>query len=871
MAGIRIDLLEADQALAAIIEHATRPNGMPLAVVSINLDHIHHFAPGQRWHGTLDEGPDVEFLNLLDGAPLVAQVARTTGRSWPRLAGSDLIDPVLDAAAERGVRVGFLGGSPETQATLRDLFATERPGLAVSGWWAPSRDVLTDPEASAVLADQIRVAGTDLLVVGLGKPRQELWMSRYGAASGARVLLGFGAAVDFLAGNVERAPRWVSERGLEWSWRLVKEPSRLARRYLLDGPPAYLAVRRNRDNVTPARTARPVVERLASVRGAGTGQRDELTPGRFAPPGTHADVTVLAVTYRNADDIDRLIGSLREETRDARIRVVVADNSPDGGTLDALNRYDDVIAFSTGGNLGYAAGLNAAAERADLTDTLLVLNPDLRVERGSVLALRARMSATGAGIVVPALLDDDGTIYRSLRREPSLTRSFGDAVLGSRLPWRPAWLSEIDHDDESYQHPHRIDWATGAALLVRADVAAALGPWDERYFLYSEETDYFRRFREAGWSVWYEPAARMWHSRGGSGASPQLVALIAVNKVRYARAHRGSLYALGMRALGAAGALARPHNAGDRVAARYLLGVRPWEQLPRAVPAAPTFDAATLPHGAVIIPAHNEESVIARTLTPLAPLAAAGAIDVVVACNGCSDRTAEIARGFPGMTVLDLATASKTAALNAADAATGAWPRLYLDADIEITAATLQALFLHLSEPERLAARPVADYDTDAAGPLVRAYYRARRRVPELHRHLWGAGAYAVSAAGHARLGRFPDVTADDAWADSRFAPEEKQVIATTPVVIRTPRTTGALVATLGRVYGGVAQLDGGEPVADRGSGSGLRNLLASIDGARTTIDAAVYAGIVAAARLRLRLSAALREPGHWARDESSR
>ncbi|OMH23920.1 hypothetical protein BKD30_10865 [Tersicoccus phoenicis] len=289
------------------------------------------------------------------------------------------------------------------------------------------------------------------------------------------------------------------------------------------------------------------------------------------------------------------------------------------------------------------------------------------------------------------------------------------------------------------------------------------------------------------------------------------------------------------------------------------------------MPAAPTFDAATLPHGAVIIPAHNEESVIARTLTPLAPLAAAGAIDVVVACNGCSDRTAEIARGFPGMTVLDLATASKTAALNAADAATGAWPRLYLDADIEITAATLQALFLHLSEPERLAARPVADYDTDAAGPLVRAYYRARRRVPELHRHLWGAGAYAVSAAGHARLGRFPDVTADDAWADSRFAPEEKQVIATTPVVIRTPRTTGALVATLGRVYGGVAQLDGGEPVADRGSGSGLRNLLASIDGARTTIDAAVYAGIVAAARLRLRLSAALREPGHWARDESSR
>jgi exopolysaccharide biosynthesis WecB/TagA/CpsF family protein len=104
--------------------------------------------------------------------------------------------------------------------------------------WAPERAELTDPEGARALADAVRAAGVDLLVVGLGKPRQEHWIQHHAAASGARVLLAFGASADFLAGEVSRAPRWVQRGSAEWLYRLCKEPHRLGRRYLLQGPPA---------------------------------------------------------------------------------------------------------------------------------------------------------------------------------------------------------------------------------------------------------------------------------------------------------------------------------------------------------------------------------------------------------------------------------------------------------------------------------------------------------------------------------------------------------------------------------------------------------------------------------------------------------
>ncbi len=247
LAGTTVDLMEQDEAVASVVEWARRPDGPPLGVVSANLDHVHHFGVGGRWHGVMEHAEacgEVRWLTLLDGAPLVTRASRLTGRSWPRLAGSDLVEPILSAAEAAGLTVGFLGGLPATQARLAELLGRSRPGLRVSGWWAPPREVLADRAASGRLADEVRASGTQILLVGMGKPRQELWIAQYGAATGVRVHLAFGAVVDFLAGRVPRAPRWVARHGMEWSYRLCLEPRRLGSRYLVDGPLAYARLRR---------------------------------------------------------------------------------------------------------------------------------------------------------------------------------------------------------------------------------------------------------------------------------------------------------------------------------------------------------------------------------------------------------------------------------------------------------------------------------------------------------------------------------------------------------------------------------------------------------------------------------------------------
>ncbi|WP_420178120.1 WecB/TagA/CpsF family glycosyltransferase [Paenarthrobacter sp. TA1.8] len=580
LGGVPVRLMEAAGALGEILDRASSPEAPPLGVCSANLDHIRHFGAGSRWIGTLDPPGPVEWLTLIDGAPLATEARRLTSRMWPRLAGSDLIHPLLDGATSRGLRVGFLGGSEETQELIAGKFAAERPDLRVVGWWAPTRSVLGDAAASCKLADEIRQAAPDVLVVGLGKPRQELWIAEYGHLTGAKVLLAFGAVVDFLAGHVRRAPLWASSHGLEWAWRLMLEPRRLARRYLVEGPEAYVKLRTASSRDTAAGGA------VASSAAIGIDVVPEPVPSRaqgsFVPATDRADVAVVVVTYNNADDVGPLVASLRKEAADVRIKVVVADNSPDESTFLELSHHPDVTAVRTGGNLGYAGGINAALSLAGEAGSYLILNPDLRVEPGALAAMLKRMNTQGAGMVVPVLLDNDASIYPSLRREPGVLRALGDAALGSHVKARPGWLSEMDFDPESYLHGHRVDWATGAALLISADAAKVVGAWDEQFFLYSEETDYCHRVRDAGFSIWFEPAARMWHERGGSGASPELTALMSVNRVRYAAKYLGRGRAMAFRGAVLAAEVARFNKPGHRDAALAVLSQRRWAALPHA-------------------------------------------------------------------------------------------------------------------------------------------------------------------------------------------------------------------------------------------------------------------------------------------------
>jgi GT2 family glycosyltransferase len=192
-----------------------------------------------------------------------------------------------------------------------------------------------------------------------------------------------------------------------------------------------------------------------------------------------------------------------------------------------------VICVETGANLGYAGGINVGRRHAGPCGALAVLNPDLVLEPGALREMYGALDDPAVGLAVPMLLDFPGHLYPSLRRNPTLTRTIGDALFGQHFKRRPVILSEIVRDVREYHDRHPVDWAAGAAMLISAACDRVVGAWDERFFLYSEELDYATRARAAGFRVEYVPQARARHRGAGSGQSHALIALKAINRIRY--------------------------------------------------------------------------------------------------------------------------------------------------------------------------------------------------------------------------------------------------------------------------------------------------------------------------------------------------
>ncbi|HEX2027482.1 MAG TPA: WecB/TagA/CpsF family glycosyltransferase, partial [Nitriliruptorales bacterium] len=172
LGGAEVDLVHRDEVLEQILQRLTSPDaGRPLFVASANLDHLYHFGLDSGREGSFDPGRGgADWLVLLDGMPLVWTARRLTGAGWEQLAGSDLLPDILHTAVRARARIGFLGGSESMQRRLGTVLADVYPALEVAGMWAPPRAVIDDDTASSALADEIRGARIDLLVVGLGKP-----------------------------------------------------------------------------------------------------------------------------------------------------------------------------------------------------------------------------------------------------------------------------------------------------------------------------------------------------------------------------------------------------------------------------------------------------------------------------------------------------------------------------------------------------------------------------------------------------------------------------------------------------------------------------------------------------------------------------
>ncbi|WP_417563752.1 glycosyltransferase [Microbacterium sp.] len=272
--------------------------------------------------------------------------------------------------------------------------------------------------------------------------------------------------------------------------------------------------------------------------------------------------------------------------------------------------------------------------------------------------------------------------------------------------------------------------------------------------------------------------------------------------------------------------------------------------------------------GTIIIAAHNEESVLGRTLDALADLRADDAVRVIVVCNGCTDGTAAVAGAHPGVQVVELAAASKVGALREGDRRAGPGPRIYLDADIVLTGRAARDVIDALSAG-RLAGRPPQRFDAHRAGWAVRSWYRIRQSLPSISSALWGAGCYALSETGRARFAEFPDLVSDDLFIDSLFSPAEVTIVDTDPVIVTVPRRLADLVRILRRSYRTqreVTEQDDGLSDGQRGQLADLRALVRRSP--RRIGDAIVYVLVIAYARLSARLTCS---PQRWERDRSSR
>ncbi|MFV0458019.1 MAG: glycosyltransferase [Actinomycetales bacterium] len=271
----------------------------------------------------------------------------------------------------------------------------------------------------------------------------------------------------------------------------------------------------------------------------------------------------------------------------------------------------------------------------------------------------------------------------------------------------------------------------------------------------------------------------------------------------------------------------------------------------------------------IIIPAHNEASVVGRLLDVLVG-DVEPAHEVVVVCNGCTDNTAEVAGAAPGVLVLETTVASKSNALRLGDEVCTSFPRVYVDADVVIDRAGIDVLLTAFHTPGVQVAAPSRVISRDGLPVLVKAYLDVWERLPEVRAGAFGRGVVAVTEEAHRRVGSLDGVTADDLVMSSSFRPDERVIVPGAAVAVNAPRRLRDLVRRRVRVAAGTrsAYAAGSTLSVDsRTSWSDLGAVLRE----RPTLVAkmGVFLGVSLIAKLLATVGS--RHPQVWLRDESSR
>lgn len=224
----KVDNLTMEEALKRIDELIQENRNA--YVVTPNVDHIVQLEHG----GPLTEVYKNADLILTDGKPLIWISKWYKTPIKEKISGSDLFPRICDLAAKKGYRMYFLGAAEGVAAKAAENLEKRFPGLQVVGTYSPPFGFEKDEAEMGKILKQIKDARPHILIVGLGCPKQELFILHHKDALGVPLSLGLGASLDFEAGNIKRAPKWMADHGLEWLYRITQDPKRLAKRYLVD-------------------------------------------------------------------------------------------------------------------------------------------------------------------------------------------------------------------------------------------------------------------------------------------------------------------------------------------------------------------------------------------------------------------------------------------------------------------------------------------------------------------------------------------------------------------------------------------------------------------------------------------------------------
>jgi hypothetical protein len=272
----------------------------------------------------------------------------------------------------------------------------------------------------------------------------------------------------------------------------------------------------------------------------------------------------------------------------------------------------------------------------------------------------------------------------------------------------------------------------------------------------------------------------------------------------------------------------------------------------------------------VVVPAHNESASIGRLLHALTTGTADGDVEVIVACNGCTDDTADTARAFEGVVVVEVAEASKRLALEAGDSVAHHAVRAYVDADVTVSRHDLLVLASALTD-QVLASSPERRLALEGSAWTVRWYYDVWQRLPSVRDGLFGRGMIVLSPEGHERVRGLPSVMSEDLAISEAFAPAERVVVRDAVVVIECPRTLRDLIRRRVRIATGNSQLDG-MGMRSRDARTSVSDLLRIAAGSPALVaKVAVFVAVTSVGRLQARRRIRQGDFTTWLRDESSR